>query len=63
MSRHVHMPRSTAQGTLNAFLVNNTLYECLAGDCNNLVLNAEEAITPWYGRWHASPAATRAGSR
>ena len=32
---------------MNFFLVNNTLYECEAGDCNNLVLNAPEAITAW----------------
>eukprot|EP00042_Codosiga_hollandica_P033425 m.222825 g.222825 ORF g.222825 m.222825 type:complete len:360 (+) comp54184_c0_seq1:109-1188(+) len=32
-------------GSMNFFLVNNTLYHCADGDCNNLVLNAAEAIT------------------
>lgn len=34
-----------AQGSLNAYLVKNSLYACAAGDCNNLVLRAPEAIT------------------
>lgn len=32
-------------GSLNAFLVRNQLYECIAGDCNNLVLAAPEAVS------------------
>ena len=27
--------------------MNDTLYDCAAGDCNNLVLNAVESFTPY----------------
>jgi hypothetical protein len=38
---------SAWQGTMNKFLQMYQLYTCAAGDCNNLILAAPEAISPF----------------
>lgn len=44
----MHLPdgREITPGTMNNFLINHSLYVCAGGDCNNLRLNAIEAVGP-----------------
>ena len=45
-------------GTLNAYLVATHGYECIRGDCDNLVLNAPDALSGgrmrYIGEWPAA---------
>ena len=51
-------------GSLNAWLIHNNGYRCDAGDCNNLVLTAPDALTGGrmrlIGEWNASDVSTKA---